>query len=130
MTKAITSVKEFQRFYFPDALLDRLEETLCSKLNLTENHQRRLAKNEENPKTGFIEVAKNSDLWPNLGSIKSISEIVTSFYKEEGYYANPADNSSITIYARKSDKHYWIGIIESESSYLISIMNVPTYPLE
>ncbi len=112
MPKTFTSLKEVERTYFPNQILSRLEEALCSKLGLTKHNQHRLK--TENLETGYIEVDKT-----HYSSIKDIAKTIRLFYKKEGYHTR-IDKKLINIKER-GEKYpkYWVQILEDDTSFMV-----------
>jgi len=118
MERVFNSVEEIKRTYFPSQILERLEETLCERLGMTEPHQHRLSKsggfNE-----GSIEVAKP----PFSPRINEIRCIVGSHYKKEGFDIVESEEDSLKI--RKGKKGYWVHLFEGETSHNLWIYESP-----
>lgn len=112
MPKTFASLQEVQRTYFPNQILPRLEERLCSELNLTKPHQHR--RKTEDLEIGLIEVAKS-----NYSSKSDIAESIKLFYRQEGYkVAIKKDFIEVT---KKKEKYpeYYIQLIEGDNSYMV-----------
>jgi len=109
-----TSFQDFQRKYFPNKVLDRLDETLCSLLELSEDYQHRLSKSKENPKVGSVEVAKPAGYFRTKSTVE---ETVKKFYKEEGFEVSTLG----FVHARRDKEHYRIFISESDTSWVVNV---------
>ncbi len=113
----ISSIEEFRSKYFPDTVLERLEERLCSKIGLTEPHQHRLSKNEHDSNTGLLELAKPKQ--PH----DSIIEVMAEFYKTEGF--------EVHVYAphmmgmTKGIHKYICSVNQDNSTYEVYIFKDP-----
>ncbi|MDD5192196.1 MAG: hypothetical protein PHH54_00185 [Candidatus Nanoarchaeia archaeon] len=112
--QTFASLKEVQRHYFPNQILPRLEEALCSELGLTKPHQHRLK--TENLETGLIEINKPDY---SLKSIKDIAKTIGLFYKEEGYHTK-VNRNSVDI-TKKGEKYpgYYAQILENDKCFMI-----------
>ena len=118
MGKDFKSILEVEQEYFPDSILDNLEEALCSSFNLRERYQHRLSKNQDNPRTGMLEIAKPCQV------SCSVPDYVKSFYKERGFEIIEHRNERVfeVIAMREPFERYNVVISEHEETYSISIL--------
>mgnify|MGYP006299116171 CR=1 FL=1 len=113
----IASINEFKRRYFPNCTLDRLEETLCTHLNIDEVYQHRLIKSEQDPLTGSIEIAKSCP-YLIIGE-RELKRRIKDFYQTERFQVG--ENTNQSLVAKRDGKKYLIQIIEQQESWLILI---------
>lgn len=120
-----TSIEEFQKHYFPDSILERLEKRI-SELDL-EGGIKDCNKYPEPPynrKTGsLIFYQTSSFIIPDKDMVKSIKDVVESFYKAEGY--NVINGSEFSIEAKKQKEDYLILVTGYDNIYDIWITENP-----
>ena len=124
--KTVKSVEQFEREFYPESLLERLTKKLVFHLfpvsEGAHTIKYSLSKNENNPKTGSIEILKPESLdYENYGN--GIEEIIINFYKGEGYKVEKVRNS-ITVNSpeiQKKKEDYTIYVFEDKNSYNIRI---------
>jgi hypothetical protein len=105
------TVDEYKAKYFPKCILNDLEEKLCSELGLTQKHQHRLDKNENDSYLGLIEVAKP---FMFFGSVQNI---VSDFYKNRGFEISNKNGNFLDV--KKGKEAYSIIVSEHETNYSI-----------
>ena len=121
--KCFKSVGEYERAYFPNSQLQRLERTLCSALGLDKDHQHRRSVSDDDPNTGSIEVARPPVMFTGIDGT------VAGFYREEGYTISVNQDTRIMT-IKKDKKEYWIHIGEGETSYTVNILQLLTKHLK
>ena len=116
-----TSYQDFQRKCFPSMVLDRLDESLCSMLELDEEYQHRLSKSDKNPLAGSLELAKKRGDFSREGK-GPIEEAVKRFYEEEGFrVTNDGLANKGFLHARGGQEHYRIWVVEHDTSWMIHV---------
>ncbi|MBN2421066.1 hypothetical protein JXB27_02190 [Candidatus Woesearchaeota archaeon] len=115
--KVFHSLDEFHEEYLPNDILSDLEKKLCSKMGLTESHQHRLSVSKDNPRTGFIEVARpglpHEVLLPEEYS--PVAFAVAGFYKVRGFEIFKQENDLVEV--GKGKERYSIMITKQINSY-------------
>ena len=109
---------EFEREYFPNRQLKRLEKRLCDELGLDSDHQHMLSVNKDDPNKGLIEVAIPPFMYTG------IEGTVAGFYKEEGYDVKRNPNTNI-ITIKKEEKEYWVHVTQDKTSHIIFVTDSP-----
>ncbi len=133
--RVFTSVDEFCRGYFPNSVLERLKDKLCSHLGLNHDHDGEgvdwIVKKYEEPNTGSIDLINTSFF---RGSVSAISDLVREFYKDEGYTVDEHKQKGIKysitlpgeiVEVKNNDKCYWALVAEYATSYNIIVMVSP-----
>ena len=106
----------FRKYYLPNAILERLEARLCTEFELDRWYQHMIDKDENESKTGTIEIAK-----PKLSSLDNVAEKVKSFYESEEFKIIPSGCKDVFNVKRRNEE-YRVYLVEKEISYCIQIM--------
>lgn len=118
MPRTFTSLKEIQKFYFPNSFPNFILERLEEKFSFMGRH--RLSKAKNNPKTGTLEVIK-----PYFFTLESLLDRIKSFYRSEGYKVYREFKNGIGV--RNKDEHYEVLIMDKVGSYSILILESPRF---
>ena len=110
------SIDEVQETFFPKSILSDLETTLCAEFDYNMPYQHRLVKNENNPKTGIIEIAIPKS-YTETG--EKVMSVIKDFYSRRGYKAIKKAKAKVIAVGPKET--YEIIIIRGETSYIIHV---------
>ena len=113
MPKTFNLVLGYKRPFFPDCILDRLEERMRNFLNIEDRTY--LEKDMENSKKGLLELPKSNYC---LRTLEEIEDEVNKFYVKEGF--RRPNHAIGNVFFREKDK-YSLFIAEHERSFSIVI---------
>ncbi len=116
--QAPLSIQDLQCKLFPNQILDRLDEDLCSLLKLDKPCQHRLSKDNKNPRKGLVEVAKSNGY--RLNESSKIEKEVKRFYENEGFRVNKGLSRGVMDIERGKES-YSIYVAESETSWSVLV---------
>ncbi len=112
--RTVKPVEEYDREHFPHKVLERLDKTLCSYLDLTQAHQHHLRAEKENHRLGHLEVAR-----PIKYSRQNIEEVIKTFYREEGYRVTSTVPGLLEV--KKPNEDYLVSVSEGDTSFMIFV---------
>ena len=102
--KVYRSIREMHREFYPSSILEDLALEAVSGLNpsFTRNQAKyRVTGNEENPRTGLIELTKSQ----NYGNAnETISEVVKKFYTNEGFEVKQQENYGMIVATKENEQ--------------------------
>ena len=114
--KVFNNIDEVNREFFPNSVLDRLEEKVRNYLGLKEAHASRLNKDEGNPLKGTLEFALGSGY---TSTEEDLGSYIRSFFKTEGYEVKEDDDNTY-FQAKKNNIPYRISVRKT-STYWVSV---------
>lgn len=112
---SIKTTEEFNKIYFPNKVLERLDEKISEALSLRKG-QHSLYTDDNKKNTGHLEFAKEG-----FSTKDSIERIIKEFYRTEGFKVAKEKDSSI-MEAKKDCKEYWIHLIEHRDYYALTVL--------
>jgi len=119
MCEKYFSFAEYQEILFPDLILNYLGRQLREYFNLKQKHQLHIDKDEQDPRIGFVGIAKAPQ-----GSREKVVEVVQDFYQTRKF-AVLAEPKSPAFEVRKNEDAYSVWVLEGDTSYVISIYRSP-----
>lgn len=118
--KSVDSILKFNQTYFPDSILDRLENRLYHSLPLEEGAVHHSHNYKGNKKTSILEIDN-----PSWTSEEDVLMILENFYENEGYKTKrqgrivEAKRENVGI--SRTEEAYQVLLTKASTGYLIQI---------